>query len=51
VARLGFPWVVDVAAALPLHVPAFRADSSLGPSYLEPSPAGTLLQVGPSFPF
>jgi hypothetical protein len=50
-ANLGIPWVIDVGAVLPLHVPAFRADTSLGPSYLQPSPAGTLLMAGPAFLF
>jgi hypothetical protein len=51
VARIGIAWVFDVGAVLPLHVPAFRADTALGPSYLQPSPAGTLLMVGPAFVF
>lgn len=51
VARLGIPWVLDLGAMLPLHVPAFRADTTLGPSYLQPSPAGTVLMVGPAFLF
>lgn len=50
-AKLGIPWVIDVGAALPLRVPAFRADTALGASYLELSPAGTLLMVGPAFLF
>jgi hypothetical protein len=50
-AKIGIPWVVDVGAVLPLHVPAFRADTALGPSYLQPSPAGTLLMVGPALAF
>jgi hypothetical protein len=50
-AKLGIPWVVDAGAALPLRVPAFRADTALGASYLQPSPAGTLLMVGPAFVF
>jgi hypothetical protein len=51
VATVGIPWVVDVGAVLPLHVPAFRADTALGPSYLQPSPAGTLLMLGPALYF
>jgi hypothetical protein len=51
IAKLGIPWVVDLGAVLPLRVPAFRADTSLGPSYLQPSPAGTVLMVGPGLLF
>jgi len=50
-ARLGIPWIVDIGAVLPLHVPSFRADTALGPAYSQPNPAGTLVMVGPAFPF
>jgi hypothetical protein len=48
----GIPWALDVDGVFPLHVPAFRAETTAGtPAYRDPSPAGALLSVGPAFTF
>jgi len=48
----GIAWVLDVDGVFPIHVPAFRAETTAGtPAYRDPNPAGALLSLGPAFTF